>query len=216
MVSKGMLRKKYPELFYLETILKKGDTCIDIGANLGYYSTKMASVVGQEGCVYAVEPVPLFYSIWQKNTKAFANVTLYPYALGEKEGAVKMGMPEKDGILHHGMTKIASSADEKYVEFFDAEMRNPDVLFSEIAQIDFVKCDVEGYEFHVFSNFIKTLSKHKPIVQSELSGAENRKNVINLFTGLGYKTMLLKNGMLELATEKDQLHVNQDFYFIPS
>jgi len=216
MVSGGMLKKKYPELFYLETLLKEGYTCIDIGANLGYYSTKMSKLVGKTGAVHAVEPVPLFYSIWKKNTKGLSNTTLYPYALGENEGAVKMGMPEKDGILHHGMTKVASSSDEQYVEFFDVEMKNPDILFSNIDKIDFIKCDVEGYEFHVFSNFKNTLSKHRPTVQSELGGEENRKNVIDLFSSLNYKTMLLKNGKLESASEEDRLTANQDFYFIPN
>jgi hypothetical protein len=59
-ISLGMWKKKYPELFYLDSILKPGNTCIDIGANLGYYSTKMSKLVGISGKVYAIEPIPLF------------------------------------------------------------------------------------------------------------------------------------------------------------
>ncbi|MCK9561822.1 MAG: hypothetical protein M0R02_03785, partial [Bacteroidales bacterium] len=36
-VTKGFWKKKYPELFYLDSIITEGNVCIDIGANLGYY-----------------------------------------------------------------------------------------------------------------------------------------------------------------------------------
>lgn len=218
MVTNGMLKKQYPELFYLKSILKKGDKCIDIGANLGYYSTVMSKIVGDNGWVYAVEPVPMFRDIWKRNVQMsrISNLTLFPFALGKQTCKVKMGMPEYEGIAHHGMTKIADSANEKYVEYFDAEMRNPDELFSELDKISFVKCDVEGYESEVFSNMISFLKKHQPIVQSELSGQENRKKVIAIFQGLGYSTHLLKKGKLELVSIQEIESAKQDFYFVPN
>lgn len=217
MVTNGMLKKQYPELFYLRTALAEGDKCIDIGANLGYYSTMMSKIVGDRGWVYAVEPVPMFRDIWKKNVQMSrkSNLTLFPFALGKQTCKVKMGMPEFEGIAHHGMTKVADSADEKYVQFFDAEMRNPDELFAELDKIAFVKCDVEGYESEVFSNMVNFLNKHKPLVQSELSGQENRKKVIGIFQGLGYTTHLLREGKLVLATQQDIEMAKQDFYFVP-
>src|SRR5213593_2678955 len=38
--------------------LKKGDTFIDVGAHIGYYSRLAARVVGSSGRVFAVEPDP--------------------------------------------------------------------------------------------------------------------------------------------------------------
>jgi len=212
-VSRNMWKSKYPELFYLDTILKQGDTCIDIGANLGYYSTRMAKNVGTNGKVYAVEPIPLFGEIWKRNMRSFNNAELLPFALGEKTDTVQMGIPIKNGRLHHGMTKITSSAQENYSTTFDVQMRNPDELFAHVEKLDFVKCDVEGYEFHVFSNFTKTLQRCKPLVQSELSGVENRKAVIALFKSLGYKLHILRNGNLHTISLDEALQVEQDFYF---
>ncbi len=218
MVTNGMLKNQYPELFYLKTILKEGDKCIDIGANLGYYSTMMSKIVRSSGWVYAVEPVPMFRDVWKKNVRMSKknNLTLFPFALGKQTCRVKMGMPEYEGIAHHGMTKIADSSDEKYVQFFDAEMRNPDELFAELDNIAFVKCDVEGYESEVFSNMVNFLKKHRPIVQSELSGLDNRLKVINIFLELNYTVKLLKNGALVNINESDIESAKQDFYFTPS
>lgn len=116
LTSKGYLKKKYPKLFFLEKIIKKGDTCIDIVANLGYYSVKMSKLCGADGKVYSVEPIPMVNEIWRKNIRksGISNFELLPYALGAEQGTVKMGMPERNGLVHHGMSRIVSSTNEKY------------------------------------------------------------------------------------------------------
>ena len=87
LVRHGFLKKQYPELFYLKKIIKPGDVCIDIGANLGYYSTLMSHLAGKNGKIYAVEPIPMFYNIWIKNVKqsGYKNLELFPYALGDRK-----------------------------------------------------------------------------------------------------------------------------------
>lgn len=216
LVNKGFLKKKYPELFYLKEIVKPNDVCIDIGANVGYYSIFLSKIVGRSGKVYAIEPIPLFAEIWKKNVKRskINNLELYNYALGGTEENVKMGIPEVNGVLHHGMTKIVSTREEKYIKYFEVEMKVPDNLFSNLPKLDFIKCDVEGYESEVFSNMVNTIRKFKPVIQSELSGNENRLKVISILKNIGYNTFILKNNKLEAIEEENWLKVNQDFYFV--
>ncbi len=212
----GLWKSKYSELYFLRNIVKPGDTCIDIGANLGYYSTQLASIVGSSGRVYAVEPIPLFGQIWKKNCKPHVNkqLILFPYALGAQTDVVRMGIPKYHGRVHHGMTKITNTSHEEYVEFFDVEMRNPDELFSGILNIQFIKCDVEGYESVVFTNCIQILQKHKPIIQTELSGTQNRIEVIQLLESLGYTMYVLRSHALVEVSLSEALELSQDFYFI--
>lgn len=216
LTKRGCMKKKYPELFFLHKIIKQGNTCIDIGANLGYYSTKMSMLCGKEGKVYAVEPVPMFYNIWAKNIKLskIDNLELFPYALGSSEGVIKMGMPEKDGLAHHGMTKVASSANEHYVSFFEVNMKVPDALFAKLNRLDFIKCDIEGYENIAFSNMTETLKRFTPVIQSELGGEENRTKVISLLESLGYTTYILNINTLQLATQDIKKTHASDFYFL--
>ncbi len=79
LVQKGFLKKQYPELFFLNEIVNKDFTCIDIGANVGYYSTIMSKLVGDNGEVHAVEPIPMFVDIWKKNVKRskISNIKMY-------------------------------------------------------------------------------------------------------------------------------------------
>ncbi len=193
LVGAGLMQKKYPELFFLKKIIQPGFTCIDIGANLGYYSVFLSRLVGTEGKVLAVEPVSTFRKIWKKNVKAsgVANLTMWPYALGGENKMVQMGTPERDGLLHHGMTKIVSSAQDSYARTYEVEMKIPDELFINLNRLDFIKCDVEGYETEVFRNMQETLKKFGPVIQTELNGDENRSQVVQLLSEIGYRLYIL-------------------------
>jgi FkbM family methyltransferase len=214
--ANGFLKKKYPELFYLEKIIKPEFVCIDIGANMGYYSTFLSRLAGSSGKVYSVEPVPLFIDILKLNLKAtrINNVKVLPYALGEKNGVIKMGTPVVDGLIHHGMTKVASLSDEKYAQQYEVEMKVPDELFSNLQRLDFIKCDIEGYEFFVFSNMMKTISRFFPLIQTELNDAEGRWKVVSLLASSGYSAYRLLNNELHLLSESEINKHSSDFYFI--
>jgi len=216
LTKNGFLKSKYPELFFLHKIIKPGDNCIDIGANLGYYSTKMSILTGKDGKVYAVEPVPMFYTIWGKNIKqsGIQNLELFPYALGSSEGVIQMGMPEKDGLAHHGMTKVASTSNETFVKFFDVNMKVPDQLFSKLERLDFIKCDIEGYENIAFANMTETLKRFTPVIQSELGGDDNRSKVITQLESLGYTTYTLNVNKLVKANSEVKKAYSSDFYFL--
>ena len=219
LTGRGMFKSKYPELFYLEKIIKPGFYCLDIGANLGYYSTSLSKLSGKNGHVYAVEPVPVFQQIWKDNVQmsGVQNLTLLPYALGSSNGTMQMGTPTRNGLVHHGMTKVVQPGQENYVHYYTVEMKVPDELFVNFPRLDFVKCDVEGYEHLVFSNMVQTLRKFKPLIQTELNGAENRQKVYDLLTGLGYKAHILGHGstMVPVLADKVTSAPESDFYFLP-
>ncbi|GAB2527233.1 FkbM family methyltransferase [Rufibacter soli] len=220
MIGSGRGRDKYPELFFLRKIIRPGSTCLDIGANLGYYSTFLSKLAGPTGKVLAVEPVPLFGRIWKDNVRASGvdNLTLLPYALGGENTTIEMGTPVRDGLVHHGMTKIASSAQEQYAQTYQVEMRVPDELFADLDRLDFIKCDVEGYEHQVFAHLQETIKKFKPLIQTELNGTDNRKAVIEILTGLGYGVYTLspKQTLTPCSPFEVYQYQGGDFYFKPN
>jgi FkbM family methyltransferase len=216
LIKIGLLKNKYPELFYLKKIIKPGYYCIDIGANLGYYSFFLSYYTGKNGKVIAVEPVPVFQEIWKENVKktSLNNLELYPFALGSENKPIQLSMPKINGVIHHGMTRINTSQNMDIAQTFKAEMRIADELFINLKRLDFIKCDVEGYEYFVLSNMLNTIKRFNPLIQCELgTDLQNRKQVISLLENYGYKTYILKNEQLILATENDKINWPNDFYF---
>ncbi|MCC2546080.1 FkbM family methyltransferase [Hymenobacter sp. BT175] len=218
LVGAGWGKAKYPELFYLEKIIRPGFVCLDIGANLGYYSVALSRLAGPTGKVLAIEPIPMFQAIWRDNVKlsGHANLTLLPYALGGGNGSVQMGTPERDGLLHHGMTKVAASNPaETYAHTYDVPMRVPDELLADEPRLDFVKCDVEGFEYEVFRHMQTTLRRCRPLIQTELNGVENRRAVVDLLAGLGYKPFVLsaRSELVPCPPAQLEAAATADFYF---
>lgn len=216
MINVGMLKNKYPELFFLKKIIKQGDTCLDIGANVGYYSHFLCKYVGIRGKVYAVEPISDFRAVLMKNIplRYRKNYVLFPYALGGEEKKIEMGLPMVGGVIHHGMTHIMNQQEQQVIaKTFEVEMKVPDKLFGEISKLDFVKCDVEGYEYFVFSNMQETFRKHKPIVQCELGG-EHKIKTLNLMKSLGFLVYVLENHYFKLLPDEQVLQYANDVYFV--
>ena len=220
MIGLGWMKTKYAELFFVNRIVKKGDTVLDIGSNLGYYSFFMAHCLGKEGKLMAVEPIPLFTEVWKKNMKKYAkhDIQLFNCALGsEVKEKVSMSIPIVDGVVRHGLTKVLEEGDNnEAIMSFEVPMKIGDDIISseEIEDLDYIKCDVEGYEQYVIPSLDKTIDKHYPLLQIELGGKENRQNVVDYLLKKGYEIFILSGQLLNPIQKNDIFSVNQDFYFI--
>ena len=219
----GFLKRNpiYKYHYYVKNLIQPGDTIIDIGANLGYYSMLFSKWTGPYGRVYAVEPVSLYNKIFKELSRNRTNITLYPYALGPENKKITIVDPLtgsqndpylKTGLLHvYDKEKDGELSAHKYR--FESEMRKPESLFAELKKIDYIKCDVEGFELEVLTQMKSLILKHKPIVQSEIAG-ENRGAIKDMFTELGYSAFCLEGNELKLQTGPLPIH-ETDFIFKP-
>jgi len=209
----GFFKNKYPELFHLSHIIKSGDEVMDIGANLGYYSVRMARIVGSNGRVHMIEPVPMFQEILKKNTRKYAAFTiLYPYALGTKDEEIDFDTPLFHGSVNHGRTGATTVTNP---HSFKVPMRNADSLFAAIDKLVFIKIDVEGYENHVVPAMKQLILRCKPILQIEVDD-KNKLFIYNFFRNINYRLFYLdKNVLKPLSKENYILFKHSDFYFYP-
>lgn len=181
-------------VYHLPQLAGKGDVCIDIGANLGYYARTLSRLAGPAGKVYAVEPVAPVRKVLARNLKGCANTEILPYALGRERRSVVMAndSARETGYLGTGRNFVKEGAGECGVEFA-AEMRRGSELFGPLERIDFIKCDVEGYELHILEEMRPLLERHRPTALVE-TGGENRPRVAALFRSLGYDCFTLEQG----------------------
>ena len=216
---KNLLNKKiHNEALYLTQFIRKNWVCIDIGANLGYYSIPLGKLVGEKGTVYSVEPIPLFVEILTANIQRYnlKNIHILPYALGDNNsGTIQMGTPEIDGMFRHGYTKVLEKQDYTYAKTYNVPLRNPIDLFKDLTQLHFIKCDVEGYETHILPHFKEILLQFKPILQIEIVPIKNKKILFQFFQELGYQLLVLQDDkLIKIDTQQAITEKHINYYFI--
>lgn len=193
--------------YHLPQLLGKGDVAIDIGANLGYYTRPMADIVGAGGEVYAVEPVPVIFSVLERNVRGRRNVHLLNYALGAEECEVAMANDSvaQVGYFGTGRNFISEGSLSKDAVRFTAQMKRGSELFSALERIDFIKCDIEGYERIVMPEMRALIERHHPRVLIETDG-DTRSHIIEMFEQMGYRAYMLEEGrevVLDKESDKD-------------
>ena len=193
-------------VYHLPELVGRGDTAIDIGANLGYYSRPIAQLIGREGHLYSVEPVPEIFEVLQYNMRRHKFVRLLPYALGCENKTISMGNDSAPQCGYFGTGQnFVKDSDEPTDVSFTAQMRRGSELFSDLERLDFVKCDIEGYEWIVMSELRALIERFHPTVLIE-TGGENRPKIIHLFEIMGYEGFTLEHGEerpLTSESEKD-------------
>lgn len=190
----GRRSEELEYIYHLRNLVKEGDHCIDIGANLGYYTHTLSKLVGISGCVHAIEPMAPTRKVLCRNIKGLTNVEIYPFALGEQECDVVMAndSAREDGYLGTGRNFVKEQQGACEVEYA-ARMRRGSELFGNLPRLDFIKCDIEGYELHVMREMRPVLEKYHPTLLIE-TGGENRPQIISLLEELGYRGFTLENG----------------------
>lgn len=176
----GIRERECTRIFKKE--LEDGIKVMDIGANIGYYTLIVASIVGDSGKVYAVEPEPKNFEILKKNIElnSYKNVELYNMAIGDENG---------DGLLvesgYSNLHRVAKTSDYQKMSTERIRIVTVDEFLGN-RLIDFIKMDVEGFEYYIIKGMTKTLNKNMPLKLFIEVHPENIRN----YYGESVETML--------------------------
>ncbi len=144
----------------ISTILKKGDTFVDVGANVGVMTFCAAKLVGETGKVIAFEPNPdnlqLLYCGILKNN--FKNVLIMPFAASDRVAVFSLA----GGASNSHLTTPQEGG-------YHAQSIVMDDYLLEMVRLDLVKMDIEGHEPFALAGLHRSLRKHKPLVLLEFN-----------------------------------------------
>ena len=143
--------EKEPDIIVIKYLVSSGDYVIDIGANIGLFTSVLSGMVGKEGRVFSIEPIPATFELLCSNVCKLhlENVETINCAISDSEATVSMEIPDDlTGVKNFYLAKIiaedAAAGKTKCVNVRSATL---DSKFSEVSHdISFVKCDVEGHE----------------------------------------------------------------------
>tara|TARA_B100001059_G_C17805443_1_gene568832 strand:- start:619 stop:1377 length:759 start_codon:yes stop_codon:yes gene_type:complete len=208
-ILKGDHKFKYH--YKVKSFIKQDDVVLDIGANLGYFA-KTFSRITTKGKVICVEPLPQYFEVLKYFLGKKKNVTLHNVALGKETGKVTMVLPMQNGMIRTGLPYISKEKTKSNERTQEVEIVHPLSLIENEPKLDYIKCDIEGYEWIVFQELRSAITKHRPIVQIEIAD-KNRKDFIDFFSTLEY----IQYGIADhkVIQEDGEQRENGDYLFIP-
>lgn len=122
-------------------------TAVDVGGHCGLWSMHLEKKFAH---LHAFEPVALHRECFTRNVKMRDGVLLYPMALGQSEGMVK---------IH---TANQSSGDSWVDGDGDIPLKRLDDF--DLHDVDFIKLDCEGYELFALRGAEETLKRCHPVI----------------------------------------------------
>jgi FkbM family methyltransferase len=183
------------ELSLLRLCLRRGDTVLDVGANVGYHALAFAGAVGPFGRVVGFEPNPAAFRL-ATLTAAVSDarqVTLHQALVGCTRGVARLRIAEDATNL--GATRFLPAEAEAAPDAPpdappDAGLHTLTALcLDDFAHLRpaLVKIDVEGMQFEVLAGAGALLDAARPVVFFETGGAADRARAEAIFGPRGYR-----------------------------
>jgi FkbM family methyltransferase len=150
---------------YVAKTLRAGDTFVDVGANIGYFTVLASRMVGGDGRVVAVEASPDFVGALGTNVdlNGCANVRLVHVAAGNRPGTLEFFQPCRH---NRGNTTCVQPAPTPPALFTVDALPLTEILTrDELARARLVKIDVEGSENAVVRGLIPAVSSMRADVE---------------------------------------------------
>ena len=173
-----------PEFSQLSRMVSDGDWAIDVGANVGFYTKRLAELVGPKGRVLAFEPVPETFVLLANIIEScrLSNVTLFNAALSDATNVVAMRVPvyESTGLKNYYQAHL-SSADDGSLKVLTLRLDSLHIPNS----VRLIKIDAEGHELSVLKGMRETLARNHPILIVEMPCPEVGEMLRSLdYTGI--------------------------------
>jgi FkbM family methyltransferase len=174
--SGGLSRFEPAAVRVLRAAVCPGDHVVDLGANVGFFSTLFSRWVGDEGKVLAVEPEAENLSMLRTNLRANRcdNVVVCDCAAGPTCGSAGFSVDEATGAtgrLGNGVTAGEIAVGTHAVRVVPTRVETIDSLVATHGIVPrVVKMDIEGSEADALEGAGRTLADHRPVIVSELTG----------------------------------------------
>jgi FkbM family methyltransferase len=150
----------------ISALLNPGDTCIDVGANIGFFSLLMAKCVGVDGSVLAFEPSPqtrgkLLYNI---KLNQVTHVTVREEAVANVDGESLFfgGSEDHSGIANLRPLQLSNTS-------YEVRTCKLTSCIPETMKPQLIKIDIEGAEHLALQGMRELLQAQHPDIIIEMS-----------------------------------------------
>lgn len=193
------------ELFRRE--VRPGQTALDLGANIGYFTLILAGRVGPSGRVVAFEPDPTNFSLLERNVAAngYTNAQLVRRAVWSRTGPLTLFLNEENRGDHRAYDTAEGRASVQ-IEAVTVD----DNFGGDPPSVDWIKMDVQGSELHALRGMQRVLERSPTLtIVTEFwpsalarSGAGAPADLLHELSRLGFTFEIVDeaSGRLEVTT----------------
>lgn len=183
--------------------INKGDTLIDVGANIGFHSLYFAELTGITGKVICFEPVPYNFKSLLHNISLNSYSNIYPHNLALSNKAEEFSISINEESINPGAFNLFNKGEGTSIK-----CQIGDEMLKE-ETVNFIKIDVEGYESFVIDGLKQTIAKQKPYIIFEFDRNYQQKSelsadhIFEILTPLGYNFFeVTNNGLVRFDLDK--------------
>ena len=148
-------------------LVRPGDVVLDVGANIGWYTTLAAKLVGN-GKVFAFEPIDVIANELRQNVSLnkLDNVTVEQMALTDSSGTGDIWLVDTNWGLSSLRRPNAGPSTS-----YSVGLKTLDDWAREkcIESIALIKCDIEGAEMLFLKGATVTIHRFRPLMLLELN-----------------------------------------------
>lgn len=183
-----------------------GATCLNIGANVGYFTCVMSRLVGAAGRVIAVEPRRDLVTLLKLNIKSAAlpNVKVHNLAATSTRQKVDLYINPRNAGDNRVFDPRQTTGGGSHVDYgFSLKPKRrkvrglpvDDILGGEA--VDFCLIDAQGWEHEIIRGMVQTLSTRLPTMVVEFTPdwifglGEKPHDVLREYENLGYHLMVM-------------------------
>ena len=182
----------------LSRCVKPGMAVVDIGANIGYLTMLLASLVAPSGLVVAVEPNPENVKLLEASrcVNGFDQVLVIQAAAGRQTGLLALNVSHSNGMTGELPDDVDAIFASRPVPCFAL-----DAILPRDRRFDVIKIDTEGAELNALIGLSETIDRDRPVIVSEFS--PGMLQGISGCSGPEYLRFLIARGYRIGVIEKD-------------
>lgn len=153
----------------IRSLLKPGDTMIDVGANIGFTALEGVQAVGLKGTVHAIEPHPFIHRCLSENLilnhLGPPHIQTYPTAVSDEPSDIGVQFTnDRRDDMNFMVPKGAARHTCMNAKGIKVPVTTLDALFPDLLHCDLLKIDVEGAELAVLRGASRLLKNTRQIV----------------------------------------------------
>ena len=205
--------------------LQNGDAFLDVGANIGHHTWRMAECVGSSGQGFAIEPVPAFLDKLRRVLTIKKVDWVEVFSLAASDSCSKTSFyyrpdyPGWSSLLekhHHPDDPLKNRVE------LDVELSTIDkLLLHRLEGLKFIKLDIEGSELPALRGGQGVIRAHQPLIvlenivsfAADLNGYD-AVEFFDFFTDIEYILYDLMGNLIPANLVKTGLSVDLPVYYL--